>query len=81
MAGLAEFESEIISENVKAGMARARSEGKRIGRATITAEQIEHIDALHAEGGHSVRSVAEQVGVSIGTAHSRLSELKKARAK
>jgi DNA invertase Pin-like site-specific DNA recombinase len=31
MASLAEFESALISERVKAGMARARAEGKRIG--------------------------------------------------
>ncbi len=32
MAGLAEFESALISERVTAGMERARAEGKHLGR-------------------------------------------------
>ena len=35
MASLAQFESALISERVKAGMARARAQGKRISRAPI----------------------------------------------
>ncbi|MFC2000142.1 recombinase family protein [Chloroflexota bacterium] len=36
LASLAEFELELISERVKAGMDRARRQGKRIGRPRVT---------------------------------------------
>jgi DNA invertase Pin-like site-specific DNA recombinase len=36
LASLAEFELEMISERVKAGMERARRQGKRIGRPPVT---------------------------------------------
>jgi DNA invertase Pin-like site-specific DNA recombinase len=35
MASLAQFESALISERVKAGMARAKAQGKRISRSPI----------------------------------------------
>src|SRR5215470_9142827 len=35
MASLAQFESALMSERVKAGMARAKAQGKRISRAPI----------------------------------------------
>ena len=35
MASLAQFESALISERVKAGMARAKAQGRRISRAPI----------------------------------------------
>ena len=37
LASLAEFELEVLSERVKAGMDRARREGKHIGRPPVTA--------------------------------------------
>ena len=36
LASLAEFELELIRERVKAGMDRARRQGKRIGRPKVT---------------------------------------------
>ena len=36
LAALAEFELEMIRERVKAGMDRARRQGKRIGRPKVT---------------------------------------------
>ena len=39
VAALAQFELEVLSEGVKAGMDRARPEGTHIGRPTITARQ------------------------------------------
>ena len=36
LASLAEFELELIRERVKAGMDRARRQGKRIGRPRVT---------------------------------------------
>ena len=39
LAALAEFELEMIRERVKAGMERARRQGKRIGRPKVTARR------------------------------------------
>jgi DNA invertase Pin-like site-specific DNA recombinase len=38
MASLAQFESTLISEQVEAGMARAKAQGKRISQAPIPAD-------------------------------------------
>ena len=50
MAGLAEFESALIGERVRAGMERARGEGKRISRPTIGEAKIKKIRKLRKEG-------------------------------
>jgi len=68
MASLAEFESALISERVKAGMERARAEGKRIGRAPVaeaTKRKIRSLKKRHKA--LSVRAIAAEVGVSVGT--------------
>ena len=46
MASLAQFESALISERVKAGMARAKAQGKLISRAPIAEELQARIAAL-----------------------------------
>jgi DNA invertase Pin-like site-specific DNA recombinase len=50
MASLAQFERALISERVKAGMARAKAQGKRISRAPLAKELQAQIVALAAEG-------------------------------
>jgi len=77
MAGLAEFESELISENVRAGMSRARAQGKHLGRPPVTKKQIQHLSDLYADGTHSVRALAKQTGLSVGTVHTHIARLKK----
>jgi len=66
MAGLlavfSEFERDILSERVKAGIAQARKEGKRIGRPRTAARKAEEVKQLHAEG-HSKSQIARQVGI------------------
>ena len=39
MASLAEFERALIAERVKAGMARAKAQGKHVGRARIPTQK------------------------------------------
>lgn len=46
MAGLAEFESSLIGDRVRAGMARARAEGKHVGRAALNNTIIAQIVRL-----------------------------------
>jgi DNA invertase Pin-like site-specific DNA recombinase len=74
MASLAEFESALISERVKAGMERARAEGKRIGRAPTTEATKRKIRSLKKRHALSVRAIAAQVGVSVGTVANCLRE-------
>jgi len=49
LASLAKVEAQKISESTKAGMARARAKGKRIGRPTISPELQQRIADRSAE--------------------------------
>jgi DNA invertase Pin-like site-specific DNA recombinase len=62
----AEFERTIISERVKAGMSRVKAQGKRLTRPSLDSATIVRIRALRADG-HSLRWIAEEVGVGRGT--------------
>lgn len=63
MAGVfAEFERAIIIERINAGIARARSQGKRLGRPTsVTAKTEQQIRDLHIAG-LGMRKIAKQLG-------------------
>jgi len=64
----AEFERAMIAERVRAGLARARSEGKRLGRPPIAPALEKRIrEALAAPGRPGVRVIAKQFGVNPGT--------------
>jgi DNA invertase Pin-like site-specific DNA recombinase len=71
----AEFESGIMRERIKAGMARAKAESpkerkkkgkKAIGRPKVSAKIEEAIKAARAEG-KGIRKIAREVGVGTGT--------------
>jgi len=62
ISAVAQLERDIIAERVKAGLRRAKENGKRIGRPEIFVDEGE-IRRLRAEG-CSLREIAEQVGVS-----------------
>src|SRR5262245_37386066 len=58
----------MIQERVRAGLARAKSEGKRLGRPRIAPELEERIrKALATPGRPGVRKIAERFGVDPGT--------------
>jgi DNA invertase Pin-like site-specific DNA recombinase len=69
MGVFAEFERAMIQERVRAGLARARSEGKKLGRPPIPAELEERIrEALDKPGRtEGVRKIAARFGVNPGT--------------
>jgi DNA invertase Pin-like site-specific DNA recombinase len=46
----AEFERAIIIERVKSGLARARSQGKRLGRRPVSTDVVERIRGQLATG-------------------------------
>ena len=66
MAGLlavfSEFEREILSERVKAGIAQARKEGRRLGRPPTAARKAKKVKQLHAQG-QSKSQIARQLGI------------------
>jgi DNA invertase Pin-like site-specific DNA recombinase len=66
LAAMAEFERARISERVRAGVARARAQGRRLGRPRRPALSGEQRQALH---GMSVREAAKHLKVSPATAH------------
>ena len=68
MGVFAEFERSIIQERVRAGLRRARSEGKRLGRPPINPKKRERIqEALRVPGRPGVRVIAKQFGVDPST--------------
>jgi DNA invertase Pin-like site-specific DNA recombinase len=75
MASLAQFESALISERVKAGMARAKAQGKRISRSPIAKSSQNRIAELHAQG-VSLHQISKQLGIGYGTAWNYVQRLK-----
>ena len=69
MGVFAEFERSMIQERVRAGLKRARSEGKRLGRPPIAPELAERIvEALKTPGRtEGVRKIAARFGVNVST--------------
>ena len=69
MGVFAEFERAIIQERVRAGLARAKSEGKRLGRPPIAPELENRIRAALDKPGRTegVRKIAARFGVDPGT--------------
>jgi DNA invertase Pin-like site-specific DNA recombinase len=68
MGVFAEFERSMIQERVRAGLARARSEGKRLGRPSLPQETQDAIRAaLAVPGRPGVRKIAAQFGVDPST--------------
>jgi DNA invertase Pin-like site-specific DNA recombinase len=61
MASLAQFERALISERVKAGMARSKAQGKRISRAPLAEELQAQIATLYVEG-LSIHQIGKQLG-------------------
>ena len=70
----AEFERGILSERVKAGLNRARAEGKKLGRPMKVAN-IKRIleDRVH---GKSIRQIAIEQSLSVGKVHGALKSVK-----
>jgi len=62
VGSVAEFERDIIRERVRAGLANARRNGKRLGRPPILAKVSPKINILK-ENGLSNRAIASRVGV------------------
>ena len=68
MASLAQFESSLISQRVKAGMARAKAQGKHISRPPIAKELQQKIIELQREG-VSMNKISKTLGIAYGTVY------------
>jgi DNA invertase Pin-like site-specific DNA recombinase len=64
----AEFERAMIVERVKAGLSRARSQGKRLGRRPVGEAVVARIREQLATGSGIVKT-AKVLGVGTGTVH------------
>jgi DNA invertase Pin-like site-specific DNA recombinase len=69
----AEFERAMLVERTKAGLARARAKGMRIGRPPVPPVTKRRIAKLRHQG-KSVRAIAKATGLSIGAVHKAISE-------
>jgi len=67
-AAVAELERSIIVERVRAGVAKARRDGKQLGRPKGTRLPVKEVRKLLAEG-HSMSKIAERLGIGIGSVH------------
>ncbi len=69
----AEFERAMIQERVKAGLARARAQGKTLGRPKV-AEDVERSVRRLRDAGIGKRKIAKQLGVGVSTVMRVLAE-------
>ena len=67
LAGIAEFEREMIRERVKTGMAAAKARGRHVGRRRIPMTKQSKARSLRSRG-MSYREIAKQLGIATGTA-------------
>ena len=75
LGAAAEFERELISERVKDGMARAKREGKLIGRGrSKRSKDMEKRILQLAEQGESIRMIAQKCNIPRSTVHDILSK-------
>jgi DNA invertase Pin-like site-specific DNA recombinase len=64
----AEFERAMIAERVRAGLARARADGKQLGRPKTAAKTERAIRAALAKANRpGLRKIAASLGVGVGT--------------
>jgi DNA invertase Pin-like site-specific DNA recombinase len=64
MAVFAEFERAMIRERVNAGLDRAKAQGKRLGRPTISSDTEAKVRELRA-GGMGIVRVAKTIGIGV----------------
>lgn len=70
LAAIADFERDLIVERTQAGLARAKAEGKRLGRPTKTTEEQRRGIIKALSEGQSVSQVARDNSISRALVHS-----------
>lgn len=66
-SALGEYERELIRERINAGLARAKAQGKKLGRpSNVNPSVITSVKMLR-ERGHSIHTIAKQLRIGVGT--------------
>ena len=65
----AEFERSIIRERIGAGLARAKANGKRLGRPTVGRDVEEAIQQALRRGDKGMRKIAREMGLGVSLVH------------
>ena len=73
MGVFAEFERAMIQERVKAGLRRAKAQGKTLGRPKVSGNTEDAVLAARADG-TGKRKIAKQLGIGVSTVNRILSE-------
>ena len=63
--GFAEFERSIIRERINAGLAKAKSNGKKLGRPKVDPKVEEAIRQALRWGDKGMRKIARELGVGV----------------
>jgi DNA invertase Pin-like site-specific DNA recombinase len=71
----AEFERAMIKERINAGLARARAQGKTLGRPKVSLQVENKIKKLRATG-KGIRKIASELSVGVSTVKRVVDELK-----
>jgi putative DNA-invertase from lambdoid prophage Rac len=71
LASVAAFERDLLSERVKAGMENAKMKGKKVGRPSLSHQELEQIYDLHRQG-LSCREISRRLDLSKPVVHKRL---------
>jgi DNA invertase Pin-like site-specific DNA recombinase len=66
-SALGEYERELIRERINCGLARARAQGKKLGRPTNVNPSVITSVKLLREKGHSIHNIARQLHIGVGT--------------
>ncbi|CAM4002329.1 recombinase family protein [Catellicoccus marimammalium] len=66
---LANMEKNLIRRRTSQGLKKARTEGRVGGRPRVSQETIDRIQFLYDTDKYSLREIAEQCGISLGTAY------------
>jgi DNA invertase Pin-like site-specific DNA recombinase len=66
-SALGEYERELIRERINAGLARARAEGKKLGRPSNVNDSVRTSVRLLREKGFSIHKIAKTLRIGVGT--------------
>lgn len=66
IGAIAEFEREMIVQRVRAGLHKAKLQGKKIGRPPVASSRKKEVRELRVQG-LSIRQICKRVGLSVGT--------------
>lgn len=76
LGSLAQFEREIMIERINAGIARAKAEGKKMGRPSKLNDGLINAVTMLYDKGVSIRNIAQTCSLGVGTVYKILAKNK-----